>query len=45
MPNLSSLVGLEVPEKFMVGGVVWGGGVPSEYYVKPNEVAFTVFLG
>ena len=25
MPNSSSLAGLEVPEKFMVGGVVFGG--------------------
>ena len=38
MPNFSSLAGLEVPEKFGVGGV--GGWVPSEYYVLPNEVAF-----
>ena len=43
MPNFSSLAGLEVTEKF-----VWSGGgvgwVPSEYYVKPNEVAFRVAL-
>ena len=25
MPNFSSLAHLEVPEKFGVGGVVWGG--------------------
>ena len=25
MPYFSSLAGLEVPEKFMVGGVGWGG--------------------
>ena len=43
MPNFSSLAGLEVTEKFMVGGGV--GWVPSEYCVEPNEVAFTVALG
>ena len=25
MPNFSSLAGLEVPKKFGVGGVAWGG--------------------
>ena len=42
MPNFSFLAALEVTEKF---GGAWGGGVPSEYYVLPNEVAFTVALG
>ena len=40
MPNFSSLAGLEVPEKFVVG---WGGVVgwgACGYYVLPNEVAF-----
>ena len=43
MPNFSSLAGLEVTEKFGVGGVGWW--VPSEYCVQPNELAFTVALG
>ena len=37
MPNFSSLAGLEVPEKFVVG---WcGGGGTRGYCVQPNEVA------
>ena len=38
MPNFSSLAGLEVPEKFGVGGVVWGGFQVTMYNL--NEVAF-----
>ena len=37
MPNFSSLAGLEVPEKFVVG---WGGGMGglhSHFHVKPNR--------
>ena len=44
MPNFSSLAGLEVPEKFVVG---WGGGVgwgTRGYCVQPNEVALRVAL-
>ena len=32
VPNLSSLAGLEVDEKFVLGGVGWWGGT-RDYYV------------
>ena len=32
VPNFSFLAGLEVAEKFVVGGVGWGGGT-SGYYI------------
>ena len=41
MPNFSSLAGLEVAEKFLLGG--WGGwgvewgGLHSHFHVKPNR--------
>ena len=33
VPNFSSLAGLEVAEKFVVGGVGWGGGGTRDYCV------------
>ena len=35
MPNFSSLARLEVPEKFVWGGV--GGGLHSHFHAKPNR--------
>ena len=40
MPNFRSLARLEVPEKFVWGGVGWGGGwggLQSHFHVKPNR--------
>ena len=46
MPNLSSLAGLEVAEKFLWGGGM--GGLHSHFHVKPNrcvEVRVRVRIG
>ena len=43
LPNFSSLAGLEVTEKFVVGG--WGGGGGFQVATVPNlkEVVFEMF--
>ena len=41
VPNFSSLAGLEVPEKFGVGGM--GGGFQVANVSNLNEVAFELF--
>ena len=37
MPNFSSLARLEVPEKFVWGGMGGWGGLQSNFHVKPNR--------
>ena len=45
MPNFSSLAGLEVAEKFVVGGVGgWGGGVHVTTMSNSNASCFRVEL-
>ena len=47
MPNFSSLAGLEVAEKFVVGWVEWVGGVGGEHVTtvsNSNTSCFRVVL-
>ena len=41
MPNFSSLAGLEVPEKFGVGG--WGGGFQVSTLSNPTKLLLNCF--
>ena len=38
MPNFSSLAGLEVAEKFVWGGVGWGGGLVCTVIFVSNPI-------
>ena len=44
MPNFSSLAGLEVAEKFLWGGVGWGG-LHSHFHVNQTVVLCCVGVG
>ena len=43
MPNCSSLAGLEVFEKFVVGGVGWGGGGGMEHLTTMSNFNASCF--
>ena len=45
MPNFSSLAGLEVAEKFVLGGGGVGGGIPSIMSSKEKKMCVTSIIG